>query len=43
MALLASLLRTDHTNYAKIINPFTTIIVILGVYAFTDIYEPLHM
>lgn len=33
----------DRANYAKIINPIITIAVILGVYAFTDIYEPLYM
>jgi len=43
MALLASQLGIDHANHAKIINPITTITVILGVYAFTDINEPLYV
>lgn len=42
-ALLASVLGTDHATHAKIINSTIITISILGVYAFTDIYEPLYM
>lgn len=43
MTLLTSVLGTDHSTDAEIINAITMITVILGGFIFTDTYEPLYM
>lgn len=42
MILLISVMGTDHSTAAEIINTITMITVILGSYIFTDTCEPLY-